>query len=76
MNGYTKWEWWFLKADFFSMLGMALPSALVGCWGSLLGNCIMLFTGSGGLTVAAVIGVVTVVTLQIMARRSRCACRR
>ena len=53
------------------MTGLALPSALVGSWGSIIGNRTMLFAGAGGLAVAAAIGGATVITLQIMARRGR-----
>ena len=53
------------------MTGLALPSALVGSWGSIIGNRTMLFAGAGGLAVAAAIGGATVIALQIMASRSR-----
>ena len=69
MNGYTKWEWRILKVGFFSMTGLALPFALGGSCGSMIGNHTMLLAGAGGLVVAAAIGGATVIALRIMANR-------
>ena len=70
-HAYSKWEWRVLRFGFFSIMGLSLPSVVVGVTGMVLGDRTFMLPAAAGLAAAAVIGGVTVVILQITGRQRR-----
>ena len=70
-HAYNKWEWRILRFGFFSIIGVAMISLMVGMTGMVLGSRTFTLTAAARLAAAVVIGGVTVVILQVMGLRSR-----